>query len=157
MKTLFLKKIKINDKTDSIISRTNSNVSKNFPTSFSTENQKVYILPPLKRNLYEMSLNHQSSVLSKYIENLVSNFIKNTKEFKDSYPLSNSKITSNKNSKSNSKESKLIKEDIKDIKIKDDNKLNNSKEKNNIICLSDRNEIPNVKQRNINILKKKLL
>ena len=157
MKTLFLKKIKINDKTDSIISRTNSNVSKNFPTSFSTENQKVYILPPLKRNLYEMSLNHQSSVLSKYIENLVSNFIKNTKEFKDAYPLSNSKIKSNKNSKNNSKESKLIKEDIKDIKIKDDNKLNNSKEKNNIICLSDRNEIPNVKQRNINILKKKLL
>ena len=157
MKTLSLKKIKINDKTDNIISRTNSNISNNFQTSFSTENQKLYLLPPLKRNIYEMSLNHQSSVLSKYIENYVSNYIKETEEFGDVSPLSNSKITSKKNSKSISKESKLVKEDIKEIKINDNNKLNNSKEKNNIICLSERNEIPNVKQRNINILKKKLL
>ena len=157
MKTLSLKKIKINDKTDNIISRTNTNTSKNFPTSFSTENQKVYLLPPLKRNVYEMSLNHQSSVLSKYIENFVSNYIKDTEEFKSISPLPKSKTTTKINSKSISKESKLVKEDIKEIKINVDNKLNKSKEKNKIICLSERNEIPNVKQRNINVMKKKLL
>ena len=83
-----LKKIKFNEKKDSNISRTN-NFPKNFQTTFNTENQKVYLLPPLKKTLYKNSLNQQSSVLSNYIENFVSNFINATKSFKNFNSKSN--------------------------------------------------------------------
>ena len=43
-----LKKIKLKGKIDNKLSRTND-LSKNFKKTFSSETQKIYFLPPLKK------------------------------------------------------------------------------------------------------------
>ena len=154
MKTL--NKIKLKAKKDNNISRAN-NFSKNFQLSFSSDSQKVYFLPPLKNALYKNSLNQQSSVLSKYIEDFVSNFINTAKTFKKFNSKSNSKIRSKRNIyKSRDKKSTIHKVQ---------NEINNNasiandmhKEKNKILCLSDRNELSNNNTRNLNAFSRKLL
>ena len=154
MKTL--NKIKLKAKKDNNISRAN-NFSKNFQLSFSSDSQKAYFLPPLKNALYKNSLNQQSSVLSKYIEDFVSNFINTAKTFKKFNSKSNSKIRSKRNIyKSKDKKSTIHKVQ---------NEINNNaniandmhKEKNKILCLSDRNELSNNNTRNLNAFSRKLL
>lgn len=152
-----LKKIKFNDKKDSNISRTN-NIPKNFQTTFNTESQKVYILPPLKKTLYKNSLNQQSSVLSNYIENFVSNFINTTKSFKNLISKSNSKMSSKKESLNKSSEKKIfIKKDQNELK--DNESITNDihDEKNKLFSLSDRNDLSNNNTRNTNNFSRKLL
>ena len=154
MKTL--NKIKLKAKKDNNISRAN-NFSKNFQLSFSSDSQKAYFLPPLKNPLYKNSLNQQSSVLSKYIENFVSNFINTAKTFKKFNSKSNSKIRSIRNIyKSRDKKTTIHKVQ---------NEINNNasitndmhKEKNKMLCLSDRNELSNFNTRNLNAFSRKLL
>ena len=154
MKTL--NKIKLKAKKDNNISRAN-NFSKNFQLSFSSDSQKVYFLPPLKNALYKNSLNQQSSVLSKYIEDFVSNFINTAKTFKKFNSKSNSKIRPKRNIyKSKDKKSTIHKVQ---------NEINNNasiandmhKENNKILCLSDRNELSNNNTRNLNAFSRKLL
>ena len=153
-----LKKIKFNEKKDSNISRTN-NFPKNFQTTFNTENQKFYLLPPLKKTLYKNSLNQQSSVLSNYIENFVSNFINATKSFKNFNSKSNSKMVSKRESFNISSEKKLfIKKDQNELK--DNESITNNdihEEKNKLLCLSDRNDLLNTNTRNQNNFSRKLL
>ena len=154
MKTL--NKIKLKAKKDNNISRAN-NFSKNFQLSFSSDSQKAYFLPPLKNALYKNSLNQQSSVLSKYIEDFVSNFINTAKTFKKFNSKSNSKIRPKRNIyKSKDKKSTIHKVQ---------NEINNNasiandmhKENNKILCLSDRNELSNNNTRNLNAFSRKLL
>ena len=154
MKTL--NKIKLNAKKDNNISRAN-NFSKNFQLSFSSDSQKAYFLPPLKNALYKKSLNQQSSVLSKYIEDFVSNFINTAKTFKKFNSKSNSKIRPKRNIyKSRDKKTTIHKVQ---------NEINNNasiandmhKENNKILCLSDRNELSNNNTRNLNAFSRKLL
>ena len=154
MKTL--NTIKLKGKKDNNISRAN-NFSKNFQLSFSSDSQKAYFLPPLKNPLYKNSLNQQSSVLSKYIENFVSNFINTAKTFKKFNSKSNSKIRSIRNIyKSRDKKTTIHKVQ---------NEINNNasitndmhKEKNKMLCLSDRNELSNFNTRNLNAFSRKLL
>ena len=154
MKTL--NKIKLKAKKDNNISRAN-NFSKNFQLSFSSDSQKAYFLPPLKNALYKNSLNQQSSVLSKYIEDFVSNFINTAKTFKKFNSKSNSKIRPKRNIyKSRDKKTTIHKVQ---------NEINNNasiandmhKENNKILCLSDRNELSNNNTRNLNAFSRKLL
>ena len=153
-----LKKIKFNEKKDSNISRTN-NFPKNFQTTFNTENQKVYLLPPLKKTLYKNSLNQQSSVLSNYIENFVSNFINATKSFKNFNSKSNSKMVLKRESFNLSSEKKLlIKKDQNELK--DNESITNNdihEEKNKLLFLSERNDLLNTNTRNQNNFSRKLL
>ena len=153
MKTL--KKVKV--KKDNNISRAN-NLSQNFKKSFSSETEKkMYFLPPLKKNLYKNSLNQQSSVLSKYIENFVSNFINATKSLKKINSKSNLKITSKRNSNISKEKKLILKNEIKEIKNNDSISYDIQEDTNKILCLSDRNEISNNFTRNPNNFGRKLL
>jgi hypothetical protein len=153
MKTL--KKVKV--KKDNNISRAN-NLSQNFKKSFSLETEKkMYFLPPLKKNLYKNSLNQQSSVLSKYIENFVSNFINATKSLKKINSKSNLKITSKRNSNISKEKKLILKNEIKEIKNNDSISNDIQEDTNKILCLSDRNEISNNFTRNPNNFGRKLL
>ena len=82
MKALSLDKINDKSKTNNTTFRTNNLTNEN-PTVFSTYNSKIYLLPPLKRDIFKKSLMQQTSVLSKYIGDFVSNYIKSTQEFKN--------------------------------------------------------------------------
>ena len=154
MKTL--KKIKLKGKKDNILSRTND-LSKNFQKTFSSETQKIYFLPPLKKNLYKNSLNQQSSVLSKYIENFVSNFIKTTKTLKKFNSKSNSKITKKRDSKLSNEKKLNFQNEQKEINNNDSITNDIHEETNKILCLSDRTELSNNYTRNPNNFRRKLL
>ena len=154
MKTL--KKIKLKGKIDNKLSRTND-LSKNFQKTFSSETQKIYFLPPLKKNLYKNSLNQQSSVLSKYIENFVSNFIKTTKTLKKFNSKSNSKITEKRDSKSSNEKKLNFQNEQKEINNNDSITNDIHEETNKILCLSDRTELSNNYTRNPNNFGRKLL
>ena len=115
MKALSLDKIRDKSKTNNSTSRTNNLTNEN-PTVFSTDNSKIYLLPPLKRDLFKKSLMQQNSVLSKYIGDFVSNYIKSTKELTNFNSESNSKKASSKRSSINSNDIKTS-----NIKIKNEN------------------------------------
>lgn len=153
MKSFSLEKKKDKLKSSNSTSRSN-NFSKDQPTTFSLDNTKIYLLPPLKKNIFKLSLNQQSSVLSKYINNFVSNYIKTTQEFTNFISESNSNIIS-KRSSIDSNDIKSIQNDI--LKIKGKNDTTKNETDNNILCLSERAHIPIIKKRNNNISNKKLL
>ena len=153
MKALSLDKIRDKSKTNNSTSRTNNLTNEN-PTVFSTDNSKIYLLPPLKRDLFKKSLMQQNSVLSKYIGDFVSNYIKSTKELTNFNSESNSKKASSKRSSINSNDIKTIKSNIK---IKNEKNLDSNSPENNILCLSERSENPIINQRNSKIINKKLL
>ena len=153
MKALSLDKIRDKSKTNNSTSRTNNLTNEN-PTVFSTDNSKIYLLPPLKRDLFKKSLMQQNSVLSKYIGDFVSNYIKSTKELTNFNSESNSKKASSKRSSINSNDIKTIKSNIK---IKNEKNLDSNTPENNILCLSERSVNPIINKRNSKIINKKLL
>jgi len=153
MKALSLDKIRDKSKTNNSTSRTNNLTNEN-PTVFSTDNSKIYLLPPLKRDLFKKSLMQQNSVLSKYIGDFVSNYIKSTKELTNFNSESNSKKASSKRSSINSNDIKTIKSNIK---IKNEKNLDSNSPENNILCLSERSANPIINKRNSKIINKKLL
>jgi len=153
MKALSLDKIRDKSKTNNTTSRTNNLTNEN-PTVFSTDNSKIYLLPPLKRDLFKKSLMQQNSVLSKYIGDFVSNYIKSTKELTNFNSESNSKKASSKRSSINSNDIKTIKSNIK---IKNEKNLDSNSPENNILCLSERSVNPIINKRNSKIINKKLL
>ena len=153
MKVLSLDKIRDKSKTNNSTSRTNNLTNEN-PTVFSTDNSKIYLLPPLKRDLFKKSLMQQNSVLSKYIGDFVSNYIKSTKELTNFNSESNSKKASSKRSSINSNDIKTIKSNIK---IKNEKNLDSNSPENNILCLSERSANPIINKRNSKIINKKLL
>lgn len=153
MKALSLDKIRDKSKTNNSTSRTNNLTNEN-PTVFSTDNSKIYLLPPLKRDLFKKSLMQQNSVLSKYIGDFVSNYIKSTQELTNFNSESNSKKASSKRSSINSNDIKSIKSNIK---IKNEKNLDSNSPENNILCLSERSANPIINKRNSKIINKKLL
>jgi len=153
MKALSLDKIRDKSKTNNTTSRTNNLTNEN-PTVFSTDNSKIYLLPPLKRDLFKKSLMQQTSVLSKYIGDFVSNYIKSTQELTNFNSESNSKKASSKRSSINSNDIKTIKSNIK---IKNEKNLDSNSPENNILCLSERSANPIINKRNSKIINKKLL
>ena len=153
MKVLSLDKINDKSKTNNTTFRTNNLTNEN-PTVFSTYNSKIYLLPPLKRDIFKKSLMQQTSVLSKYIGDFVSNYIKSTQEFKNINSDSNSKIVSSKRSNINSNDIKAIKSNIK---VKNEENLENNSPERNMICLSERSVNPIIHKRNSKIINKKLL
>ena len=158
MKSLSLEKIKDKINPNYSISRTNTFL-KDQPTTFSTEASKVYLLPPLKRDIFKRSLIQQSSVLSKYISNFVSNYIRNSQDLMNF----NSEPNTNKFSKRrsiNSNEIKNIQKDNKINKEEEDSIKNNQNDIDNDDekgSLSERGQIQNIKKRNMNNFDRKLL
>ena len=110
------------------------NSFKNYSKATSSEETKLYNLPPIEKHLYQKAILQPTSVLTRYIEKQTYNFLKNTEEEMNRPIIIESK-----------KKSKKQLEEEKEEKEEDENEKEIKDEKNNIKCITDR-EIKNKKK-----------
>ena len=85
----YLKKTKNLNKA---ISKTESSF-KNYSKGSSSEETKIFNLPPIEKHLYQKAILQPTSILTRYIENHAKTFLKNTEEEMNSPIKINIKIT----------------------------------------------------------------
>ena len=91
-KSSYLRKTKNLNKA---ISKT-ENSFKNYSKGSSSEETKLFNLPPIEKHLYQKAILQPTSVLTRYIENQTHNFLKNTEEEMNRPIILNSKLKSKK-------------------------------------------------------------
>ena len=113
------------------ISKT-ENSFRNYSKATSTEETKLFNLPPIEKNLYKKAIMQPTSILTRYIEKHTQDFLKNTEEEMNQPIIIKEKLKSpnNVNEKINEEEN----EEIENEKEKEAKRVKNSPK-----CLTDRN------------------
>ena len=129
-KSGYLKKTKNLNKA---ISKTESSF-KNYSKGSSSEETKIFNLPPIEKHLYQKAILQPTSILTRYIENHAKTFLKNTEEEMNSPIKINIKITNEKkldgNDLDEENDEKEIQNDKINIKSYTDRGLKNKNKKN---------------------------
>ena len=129
-KSGYLKKTKNLNKA---ISKTESSF-KNYSKGSSSEETKIFNLPPIEKHLYQKAILQPTSILTRYIENHAKTFLKNTEEEMNSPIKINIKITNEKkldgNDLDEENDEKEIQDDKINIKSYTDRGLKNKNKKN---------------------------
>ena len=124
----FLKKTKNLNK---VISKT-ENSFKNYSKATSSEETKLFNLPPIEKSLYKKAILQPTSVLTRYIEKHTSNFLKNSEEEMNRPIIISPKILNIKHLEEiKHKEEKEDEKEIENETEKENDKLNRK-------CITDR-------------------
>ena len=120
MSKIFKSGLKKTKNLNKAILKTENNSFKNYSKATSTEETKLFNLPPIEKHLYQKAILQPTSVLTRYIEKHAHNFLINTEEEMNRPIIINTKIKGKKNVEENDNDEENAEkeeEDEKDKKI----------------------------------------